>query len=232
MIFRSFAQHVLACTGALALTFFLSGCAGKAPPPAWKLNAQSALASFQRFELAGERTLAEREFARAQAAIAQSARLDLAARAELIRCATRSASLEFDDCPGYLRLAAHASAEERAYARFLSGDWTEIDANTLPAHHARLLAAAGNPARTLEALAAMREPEARLIAASVLLRRAELPPAGFALAVDTASAQGWRRPLRAWLEVQARRAEAAGEHAAAANLRARIDWIDHATAAR
>jgi len=210
----------------LALLTLLAGCAGKPPPPDWKLHAQASLAAYQRFELGGERILAEREFARAQAAIARSARLDLAARAELVRCATRVASLEFDDCPDYQKLARHAGTEERAYARFLAGDWTGIDTRQLPAHHARLVAAAGAPDRAGTALAALREPEARLIAAAVLLRRAELPPAGFALAVETASEQGWRRPLRAWLEAQARRAEAAGDTAALAQLRARIDWID------
>jgi len=210
----------------LGLLILLSGCAGKPPPPDWKLHAHSALTAYQRFELAGERTLAEREFARAQAAIARSARLDLAARAELVRCATRIASLEFDDCPDYRKLARHAGAEEIAYARFLAGEWNGLDARQLPAHHARLIAAAGDPAHTATALAALNAPEARLIAAGVLLRRAELPPAGFALAVDTASEQGWRRPLRAWLSAQAQRAEAAGDTAALTQLRARIDWID------
>jgi hypothetical protein len=47
-------------------------------------------------------------------------------------------------------------------------------------------------------------------------------PALIAGAVDTASAQGWRRPLLAWLGVQLRLAEQAGAHDEAQRLRRRI----------
>jgi cytochrome c55X len=43
-----------------------------------------------------------------------------------------------------------------------------------------------------------------------------------ALAAETASAQGWRRPLVAWLEVGAKRAADAGQVDEAARLRRRI----------
>jgi len=42
------------------------------------------------------------------------------------------------------------------------------------------------------------------------------------LAINTASAQGWRRPLLAWLQLQLQRAEAAGDSAEAARIRRRI----------
>jgi len=45
------------------------------------------------------------------------------------------------------------------------------------------------------------------------------------LAVDTASAQGWRRPLLGWLKVQALRAERAGDADAAQRLQRRIDLV-------
>jgi hypothetical protein len=41
-------------------------------------------------------------------------------------------------------------------------------------------------------------------------------------AIGTASSQGWRRPLLAWLGVQAQRAEQAGDAEEAARLRRRI----------
>jgi len=45
------------------------------------------------------------------------------------------------------------------------------------------------------------------------------------LAVDTASAQGWRRPLLAWLGVQAMRAEKSGDTVEAQRLHRRIDLV-------
>jgi hypothetical protein len=46
------------------------------------------------------------------------------------------------------------------------------------------------------------------------------------LAVETASAQGWRRPLLAYLRVQRLRADKAGDSDAADRFRRRIDVIE------
>ena len=66
---------------------------------------------------------------------------------------------------------------------------------------------------------------ARLVAAGVLFQAGRASPDLLALAVDTASAQGWRRPLLAWLGVQARRAEAAGAVDEAARIRRRMALV-------
>ncbi len=63
------------------------------------------------------------------------------------------------------------------------------------------------------------------MAAGVLFRRAAIAPEGIAVAVETASAQGWRRPLLAWLGVQHNRAEAAGDRQAAEAIRRRIQLV-------
>ena len=64
-----------------------------------------------------------------------------------------------------------------------------------------------------------------LVAAGVMLQRGTLSPAVLAVAVDTASAQGWRRPLLAWLGLQLKAAEAAGDAAEAERLRRRIALV-------
>jgi hypothetical protein len=43
--------------------------------------------------------------------------------------------------------------------------------------------------------------------------------------VDTASAQGWRRPLLAWLGLQQQRAQQAGDAEAVARLARRIALV-------
>ena len=73
----------------------LAACAG-APPPDWQSNAHGALKGFTASYLSGDGKAAEAEFVRARGEIASTGRLDLMARAELLRCATRLASLELD----------------------------------------------------------------------------------------------------------------------------------------
>ena len=81
----------------LAALLFLAGCASTPPPPDWQLNARTSLRNFSAAYYAGNAKLAVQEFARARAEIASTGRPDLLARAELLRCAARVSSLEFDD---------------------------------------------------------------------------------------------------------------------------------------
>ena len=62
----------------------------------------------------------------------------------------------------------------------------------------------------------------QLVAAGVLLRTGKASPAVIVQAIDTASSQGWRRPLLSWLGVQVQRAEQGGDTEEADRLRRRI----------
>ena len=179
----------------------LAGCAGGPPPPDWQLGASAALRAFQEHYLEGDAKLAEADFARAKEELRRTGRGDLLARAELIRCAARTASLEFDDCPGFEALRDIAGTEERAYADYLAG---------------RAARAAGEDALS------------KLVAAGVLLKIAAITPAQIAAATETASAQGWRRPLLAWLGVQAKRAQDAGDRETAARIQRRMAIVSGA----
>jgi len=80
-------------------------------------------------------------------------------------------------------------------------------------------AAAGGNAGAVQGIG---DPLSKLVAAGLLLQTGKASPAVITQAIDTASAQGWRRPLLAWLNVQAQRAEQGGDGAEAARLRRRI----------
>jgi len=193
----------------------LGACASTPPPPDWQANAHLALVNFESAYLKGDGRAAEAEFARARAELASTGRADLVARAELVRCAAQVASLAFDDCPGFTALAADAGAPERAYAGYIAGRWQGLDAGLLPVQHRAVVTGGALP----------QEAMARLVAAGALFRAGRIDPAGIASASETASANGWRRPLLAWLGVQEKRAADAGDGEAAARIRRRIDLI-------
>ncbi|HUJ87459.1 MAG TPA: hypothetical protein VLX30_11470 [Burkholderiales bacterium] len=203
----------------IAAGLLLAACAGGPPAPDWQANAHASLDSFEAAYLRGDDRVAKLEFARARAEASRTGRPELLARIELARCALEVASLEFDDCPGYRALEPDASAAERAYATYLSGRWQELDPALLAAAH-RAAVTGGSTA-----LAAIDDPLARLVAAGALLRAGRIEPQGIGAAIDAASANGWRRPLLAWLELQAGRAAAAGDHDAEARIRRRIHVI-------
>ena len=81
-------------------------------------------------------------------------------------------------------------------------------------------------------LGTVQDPLSRLVAAGVLFRSGRASPAVIEIAIDTASAQGWRRPLMAWLGLQLERADAAGDQNAAAALRRRLAIVEQGTSPR
>ncbi|MFT5644519.1 MAG: hypothetical protein ACI83P_002076 [Janthinobacterium sp.] len=200
----------------IAMTLF-SGCASKVQPD-WQMNADSSITRFQQAYLVGNALVETTEFKRAREQVARTGKIDLVIRVELIRCATRVASLVFEDCAGYQKLHQDAAPPERAYARYLAGETT--DAALLPQQHRPI--ASGNDTPAASAVLDIKDPLAALVAAGVLLRTGRASPAVLDFAVETASNQGWRRPLLAWLGVQAQRAEQAGATIAAQRLQRRI----------
>jgi len=211
---------------AYGAALLLHACANNPPTPDWKLNAQGALERGTSAYLAGRTSVAEREYAIARAEIARTGRPDLQARAELMRCAAQTASLAFEPCPGFDALRADAQPAEVAYAAYLAGRSTAADAALLPPHHRAVATPGTADAAAASALQAMPDPLSRQIGAAVLLETGRANPAVIALAIDNASAQGWRRPLLAWLTVAAQRAQAAGDTAAANAVRRRIALVE------
>ena len=204
--------------GTLMIAALLAGCADNPPVPDWQANARTATERSVAAYLVGNARIEAAELARARSEVARTGRADLLARVELTHCAAQVASLVFGPCAGFEALRADAAAPERAYADYLLAKATPPDVALLPAPHRG--AAPGTIA----------DPLARLIAAGVLLEAGRADPALIALAVETASAQGWRRPLLAWLGVQLRLAEQAGAGDATQALRRRIERVEGAAA--
>ncbi|CAN7523051.1 hypothetical protein LJR066_003508 [Acidovorax sp. LjRoot66] len=203
----------------------LAGCANKPPEPEWEMNAQGSSQKALDAYLSGNARVERLEWERARAEVARTGRPDLLARLELLRCAAQVASLVVEPCTAFEALRQDAAAPERAYADHLAG-------KPLAAPDVALLPPAQRAVATLgsggAALAAIEDPLSRLVAAGVLLQAGRADPAVIATATDTASAQGWRRPLMAWLLLQVQRAEAAGDKDAAERLRRRVAVVEQA----
>ena len=208
----------------------LAGCASGPPPPDWQQSARAALDLAVAAELRGDSRIATLEFDRARSEVSRTGRPDLLARTELLRCAALAASLQLGPCDAFERLRTDAAPPERAYADHLAGRLAPGQAGLLPPAQQAVAAvvttgtAAGDAAAavTLQGLA---DPLSRLVGAAVLLRAGQAGPVVITAAVDTASAQGWRRPLLAWLGVQHQRASAAGDVEATSALQRRIDLV-------
>ena len=162
--------------------------------------------------------VAATEFERLRTELARTAQPSLVARAELTRCAVQVASLDFAPCTGFEPLRRDVGDVERAYADFLEGKLPPEEVKALPEDYRAVVTQGG--AKPLEKI---KNPLSRVIAAGVLLRTGKADPKVLEIATSTASDQGWRRAVLAWLGAQAMLAEKNGDREEAARLRRRME---------
>ncbi len=203
----------------------LAGCAGGPPAPDWQANTHAALTAHTQAWLTGRDRVAVQELTIARREIARTGDAAQAARVELTACAVLLATLESGDCPAFQPLAQDAGPAAQTYADYLAGHWQGLAVAQLPPAQQGVPKARDG----LAVLQGIEDPLSRLVAAAGLLRAGQLSPAGIALAIDTASRQGWRRALLAWLGFDRDRLTAAGDDAGAAERQRRMDIVSAAT---
>ena len=200
----------------LSAAWVLAACSSGPKPPDWQVEAKGSMERSVAAYMEGNSRVEIAELRRARSQLSRTGRPDLLATAELLHCATRVASLVFEPCAGFEPLRLDASRAQQAYADYLRGQGQPQNVALLP--EAQRATAAGDAT----ALKGIADPLSQLVAAGVLLQTGKASPPVIAQAIDTASSQGWRRPLLAWLGVQAQRAEQGGDTEEAARLRRRI----------
>jgi hypothetical protein len=211
----------------VAASLLLAGCASGPPSPAWQSDAKSAMDRAMAAYLEGHSKASDAEMARVRSTLSATGRAELLARAELMRCAVQVASLVFEPCTRFETLRADAAVTERAYADHLAAKaLARDDIARLPAAQQAAATAVAGGATAASGVQAGEEPLSQLIAAAVLFQAGKASPALIESATETASAQAWRRPLLAWLKVQALLAEKAGDAAALKRLERRIALVE------
>lgn len=204
----------------------LTACSSKPPTPDWQMNAQGATQKATEAYLSGDTRVEQLEWDNARAQVARTGRADMLARVELMRCAAQLASLDMQSCDRFEALRPDAAAPEQAYADYLAHRVKPQQIPLLPEAQRKVAAAAG-PADAA-VVEGIEDPLSRLVAAGVLFEAGRASPQVIAVAIQTASTQGWRRPLLAWLGVQIKRADASGDVEAAAALRRRMAIVEEA----
>jgi hypothetical protein len=205
----------------LALLVVLSMAACSSAPKAanWQVEAKGAMDRSVAAYLEGNDRVAAAERVRARQQLASTGRADFMATAELLHCAARVASLVFEPCSGFEALRPDATPAQGAYANYLRGRLDPAQIALLPTAQQE---AAGRRPEDGRPLMGIDDPLSLLVAAGVLLESGKANPATIDQAVETASGQGWRRPLLAWLGVQAERARQAGQTAEVQRLKRRM----------
>lgn len=218
------------CGTVLAVLLVLGGCGTRVAVPEWQVNAHGAVERATQAELEGNSRVARLEWDRARREAARTADATWVGRVALTECAIRQTALDLAPCEAFLAVEADAATADLAYHRWLLARPLADDTPALPSAYRPWVQAwpLTEGEDTAGRLAAMNDPVARLIAASVLFRVQRLDAAGVRLAVDTASVHGWRRPLLAWLRVQHQVAKQSGDSVLRDAVQRRLDLLNGA----
>lgn len=215
---------------AILATLLTMGCAS-APPPDWQTRSKDSLDRAITAYFRGNSQVERAELARARDEIRATGKPDVLARLVLRRCAAAVASLTFAPCTAFDALRQDVGANERAYADYLARELTPDVIALLPESQRTVASVAQRPNEAASALGAISDPFSRLVAAGVLFRTGNADASVIRVAIDTASTEGWRRPLLAWLHVQLRLAEKNGAADDSARIKRRIALVEGETTA-
>ncbi|MDO9230773.1 MAG: hypothetical protein Q7U03_14565, partial [Syntrophales bacterium] len=123
--------------------------------------------------------------------------------------------------------AVEAVPANRNFYRFLKGDAATVDVSLLSEPYRPFWMAfrSGDAAKAAVTIAAIEDPLPRLIAAGLAVSHRLENDAILQIAVETASQNGWKRALLAWLERLQSSHEAAGNAEKASAIQSRIDMM-------
>ncbi len=187
----------------LIIVLMICACGGAGQVPVWKEKGYIHMEEYKTGFLTGREASTEPHFEKARKEIAAGNDIGLLTIAYLTKYALHTASLEpFDasDFAKLYRLEPHPA--DMAYCHFLKGNFSAVDPKALPAKYAGLLkaAVARDAAAAGREISAIDDPLSRLIACGVWTRYLPADETILQIGIDTASANGWRRPLWAYLE--------------------------------
>jgi hypothetical protein len=211
----------------LIIFCFLAGCSSK-PVPDWTLNSFNRLEAFKKNYLEGNLPIAEMHFKKAVEEIKMSGDLDILARAYLTRMAMQAAVLEKVQDDDFRKIEAAESHTENAnYHLFLTGNLNRVQESLLPTpyHDVLKLLLQGRPDKLAGALAEIKDPVSRLIASGVCTRLDQSDEGVLKLAAETASQNGWKKALLAYLGVMESAYAKQGQAEKAAAVRQKRELI-------
>lgn len=206
----------------------LMACASTFQTPAWKNNASSYLEDYKVSFLTGKEDKSEPHFFKARREIASGNDLNLLATAYLTKYALHAASLESFDTADFARLyRLEPNPANMAYCHFLKGNFIAVDSKVFPSRYAAVLkyALSVDVKSAVSEISAITDPLSRLVSCGVWVRYLPYDENILQIAIQTASANGWRRPLCAYLEKLQTYYTAKGEAGKAEAVKLRLEII-------
>ena len=211
----------------IAVGVLIIGCGSKRAPE-WTKAAFNQLEDYKKNYLMGKEQMAERHFGHAIDEIKKSGDLDMLATAYLTKNAVQVAVLEMIDDREFLRIdATYPLPQHRSFHKFLKGEMDVVDVELLPGQYRAFFRAfqSGRIDDAMDDIVKMEEPLSRLIATGLVVHKNQHDERCLKVAIDTASRNGWKKALLAYLEKLQSFYESKMDSEKAATIRKKIELI-------
>jgi hypothetical protein len=179
----------------------LTGCSSNTVPD-WKNIGYNQLENYKKNYLTGKDFIAETNFRKATEEIKNSGDLDTLAKAYLTRFGVQTAVLETFRDDEYLDIEEILpNPDYLNFFNFLRGIIAYVDGGRLPSRYRGAFSAiqTKNPTELEKQISGIDDPLSRLIATGVAVKRQCYNESILKAAVETASANGWRKALLVYL---------------------------------
>jgi hypothetical protein len=188
----------------IIICLLLAGCGASRPVPDWLRISYNQLEIYKKNYLGGKEKIAAAQFKSILGEIRKSGNLEILARAHLIRMALQTSVLENMEDSEYLKInALSPSPQNSNFYAFLKGEFGQVDENLLPSQYTgfyRSLSLDAGCAACLQEIEKIEDPLSRLIAAGMLVHFRPHDERVLQKAIETASAEGWKKALLVYLE--------------------------------
>ena len=186
----------------LFLLLFIYACSSSQPIPQWQDTASRQLENYKIDFLTDKEGTDEPHFIKARNAVASNNDLQLLAKVYLIQYALHTAVLEDFDDSDFLRIdKLEPSSANRAYYDLLKGNISQVNESKLQPTYQKLLHLMHdkNLSAAAKEISSIDDPLSRLIACGIWVKYMPYDENIIKLAINTASQDGWRKPLWAYL---------------------------------
>jgi hypothetical protein len=184
------------------MLLFICACSSSQPIPQWKDTASRQLENYKTNFLTDKEDADEPHFIKARNAIASNNDLQMLAKAYLIKYALHTAVLEDFDDSDFLRIdKLEPNAANRAYYDLLKGNISQLNEAKLKPVYQKLLRLMRDKNLSVAAreISSIDDPLSRLIACGIWVKYMPYNEDVIKLAINTASQDGWKKPLWAYL---------------------------------
>lgn len=190
------------CMIIIVVFMSLGGCVSRAVP-GWQTASFNHMETFKQYYLAGDEKNADIYFLKAITEIKKSGRMDILARSYLTKYAVQTASLEEISGTEFLEVNnVHPDRINMNFYIFLTGNFDAVNKETLPSRyqHFILTLQDGTINDLNHDIAHIKDPLSRLIAAGLTIKHRRYNEATLQIALETASVEGWKRAVMAYLK--------------------------------